>query len=102
MYLYGQGDVLLKQVSQLPSKAVPAANTRRIVLAHGEATGHVHAVDVSDAQEFRLGMARRFIKVVRGAIVTHEEHAAIPLPPGIYEVVQQREYSPEAIRNVED
>lgn len=32
----------------------------------------------------------------------HEEHDAHGLPAGFYEIVAQREYSPEAIRNVQD
>jgi hypothetical protein len=32
----------------------------------------------------------------------HDEHDAIHLPPGNYQVVRQREYTPEAIINVAD
>ena len=107
MNTYRQGDVLVRQVAQLPKDAQPVENTVRIVLAHGEVTGHAHAIDVAEAQEFTLkdaaGVVRRFLKVFeRGANVRHEEHATIPLPAGIYEITQQREYSPEAIRNVAD
>lgn len=106
MLFYRQGDVLLRQVAQLPTEAVPVANDSRVVLAHGEVTGHAHFVDAAGAREFRLaeaaGMVRRFLKVAGGATVVHEEHGAIPLPPGIYEILQQREYSPEEIRSVQD
>lgn len=106
MNLYRQGDVLLKQVVQLPAEAIPVENAERIVLAYGEATGHAHTVAAAAAEEFMLaeaaGVVRRFLKVVGDATVTHEEHAAIPLPHGIYEIVQQREYSPEALRRVVD
>jgi len=34
--------------------------------------------------------------------LTHQEHATIMVPPGVYERRIQREYSPEAIRNVAD
>lgn len=38
-----------------------------------------------------------------GAILEHEEHGAIVLDrPGIYRLPGQREYAPEAIRNVAD
>ncbi|MGH9523996.1 MAG: hypothetical protein ACRD3E_15850 [Terriglobales bacterium] len=37
-----------------------------------------------------------------GVRIVHEEHAPIVLPPGDYEIVRQREYSPEEIRNVAD
>jgi hypothetical protein len=32
----------------------------------------------------------------------HDEHDTIAIPPGNYKVIRQREYSPEAIRNVAD
>ena len=77
------------------------------MLAHGEVTGHAHAIDVAEAEEFTMaeaaGAVRRFLKVfATGGTVRHEEHAAIPLPAGVYEIVQQREYSPEEIRRVAD
>ncbi len=39
---------------------------------------------------------------MNGATFVHEEHGPVTLPPGDYKVVIQREYSPEAIRNVAD
>ncbi|OGT54434.1 MAG: hypothetical protein A3E01_02990 [Gammaproteobacteria bacterium RIFCSPHIGHO2_12_FULL_63_22] len=39
---------------------------------------------------------------VEGVALDHEEHTRIVIPPGDYRIVQQREYSPEAIRNVAD
>ena len=46
---------------------------------------------------------QRYIRVPKdGASVQHQEHAAIALEPGDYEVVLQREYTPEAIRRVRD
>ena len=46
--------------------------------------------------------AERYLQVVETTALKHEEHATVPLPKGVYRVVQQREYSPEAIRNVAD
>lgn len=111
MKLYRQGDVLISQVAQLPEVAQPVEKGGKIVLAWGEVTGHQHRIendgDVAEAEEFTMkdaaGAVRRFLKVFDlGATVKHEEHAAIALPPGIYEITQQREYTPEAIRNVAD
>lgn len=45
---------------------------------------------------------RRFLFVDRPCVLTHQEHGPIALAPGSYEVIRQREYSPEAIRNVAD
>ena len=108
MSMYRQGDVMIRLVNALPSKATPVDNTHlgRIVLAYGEVTGHAHAIALSEASEYTMqdaaGAVRRFLDVTSGATVVHEEHAAIPLPAGVYEIIQQREYSPQAIRNVAD
>lgn len=106
MNIYRQGDVLIRQVAELPANATPVENPTRIVLAYGEVTGHAHAIAPDEAVEYTIadaaGAVRRFLAVASAATVKHEEHAAIPLPAGVYEIVQQREYSPEAIRNVAD
>lgn len=104
---YRQGDVGLRAIKALPDGAEPVDNAGRIVLAHGEVTGHAHAVDATKAREFTMRDAgnsvRRFLEVVSGgAEVKHEEHAAIPIPPGIYEIVQQSEYDPMEVRQVAD
>jgi hypothetical protein len=44
----------------------------------------------------------RFLEVVEPVALRHEEHAPIDLAPGVYQVIQQREYSPEEIRRVAD
>jgi hypothetical protein len=104
---YRQGDVGITRVAALPANATPVENTSRIVLAYGEVTGHAHALAPGEAREFTFaeagGIVRRFLEVFDlGATVLHEEHAPISLPPGFYEITQQREYTPEAIRNVAD
>jgi hypothetical protein len=107
MKIYRQGDVLIRQIKSLPKSAKDITHPGRIVLAYGEVTGHAHALAEGEAQEYTMADAgsavRRFLKIVgKNAAVRHEEHAPIPLPPGLYEIVQQREYTPEAIRNVAD
>lgn len=100
--MYRQGDVLLVPVGSLPDGATPhpVAN-HLIVLAQGGAGGHRHVI-ASDA--VRLHTWRRtivlddddfdpqFIEVEEPCLVTHEEHAPIALPPGLYRVVLQREF----------
>lgn len=106
--MYRQGDVLLRRVDAIPAAAAAEkTDNGRVVLAYGEVTGHAHAIAESEAQSFSMpaaaGVVQRFLAVASsGATLRHEEHSAIELPPGIYEIVQQREYSPEAIRNVAD
>lgn len=100
---YRQGDVLVQLVGQLPSelKDVPRDNGR-IVLAYGEVTGHAHAITNRIARFYENTTGDRFLKLDKPAALTHEEHGTINLPAGNYRVIRQREYSPEAIRNVAD
>jgi hypothetical protein len=99
--LYRQGDVLIRRIAKLPTQKATARPAGNIL--DGEVTGHVHRVeDVATAEvlEIENGL---FLRVgTDGCRIVHEEHGPITLPPGNYEVVRQREYSPEAIRNVAD
>lgn len=104
-----QGDVLLIAIDAIPAGAKDVTPEDRIVLAHGEVTGHAHALYEPLTKTKPAGKARawdagaeRFLQVVTETPVRHEEHGHIPVPPGNYKIVQQREYSPEAIRNVAD
>jgi hypothetical protein len=98
--MFRQGDVLLVPVAaeRLPANFRPPPRDARgrLVLALGEATGHAHAVAAPDADLLAGPDARdeRFLRIVTDAQLTHEEHAAIPLPAGLYRVVRQREYAP--------
>lgn len=106
--MYRQGDVLVRKVDKIPEAAKLEPKAARVVLAYGEVTGHAHAIAQALARAYTMEQAgiaaRRFLEVVgkRGAQLRHEEHAPIALPPGLYEITIQREYSPEAIRNVAD
>jgi hypothetical protein len=99
--MYRQGDVLIVPVNELEKVPLEAG---RIVLAHGEATGHAHVVEgeatflAADLED----LERRFLLIEAEAMVVHDEHDTITLPPGAYEVRRQREYQPEAPRFVAD
>ncbi len=85
--LYRQGDVLIRRIADLPKQKVAKLTTG--ILAEGEVTGHAHRIEDLAAAEV-------------GVRIVHEEHAPITLAAGNYEVEVQREYSPQAIRNVAD
>jgi hypothetical protein len=103
MKMYRQGDVLLKKVRAIPTSAARQEVKDRIVLAYGEVTGHAHAIHDIDSVDVFVGKNGELYLSVKGDVaLRHEEHAAIALPPGNYERVIQREYSPEEIRNVMD
>lgn len=103
MKQYRQGDVLIEKVRvrKLNGKSVPRDNGR-IVLAYGEVTGHAHAICEQEAELIELETGERFLLSGAGMRIVHEEHKAIAIPPGTYRVTRQREYAPEAIRNVAD
>lgn len=98
--MFRQGDVLLRRIDKIPEglHTVPRENGR-VVLAHGEVTGHAHAIDSSEVAFLAADVAeleRAFLLVEEEVAVVHEEHDTITLPPGSYEVRRQREYSPAA------
>ncbi len=105
MTMYRQGDVLVVRIESLPNQATPLApEAGRVILAHGEATGHCHSVDATVARLFAVsGVEDRFLEVAAPVALLHQEHDAITLEPGIYRIVRQREYSDEdEIRRVAD
>ena len=104
---FRQGDILLVPIDDVPrnAKAVRRENGK-LILAHGKVTGHHHAfdVDVTNVELVTKEGPEQLYLMVHGvtAPLTHQEHATIDVAPGVYEVRRQREYSPEAIRNVQD
>jgi hypothetical protein len=95
-----QGDVILRKVR--PCKVTGAPTL--LILAVGEESGHAH---VLRAVEVKQG-EQRFVVVPEAAPVhvTPDtmawRHAPITVPPGTYEVVIEREYTPTVVRRVED
>lgn len=100
MAQYRHGDLLLERVDFPPVDLTPTS-TR--VLAEGENTGHAHRVD-QQARILRDDGWTRFVHAQGPTALTHEEHARIDLPPGLYRIVRQREFLPESwqSRYVED
>jgi len=99
---YRQGDILITAVDSIPDGAKLLRRTKAgVVLAHGSATGHTHAIAAQSAQLRELD-GRRYLSVPRGASLTHDEHDTIRLAPGLYEVTRQREWADEMVRGVED
>lgn len=127
-----QGDVLLIPVDLLPAECteiLPDGN--RIVLAHGEVTGHAHAIydhaadadpvarhidnrteatEIADtalagakARLWQTPNGARFLEVSVSVTLRHEEHTAHTVPPGIYKLPRQVEYTPQrSLRRVTD
>jgi len=113
--LYRQGDVLIERILTIPTSAKKQRQSARIILAHGEVTGHHHALETADPadwwKEGEISTANQkpttlagelFVSLPAGGVVTHQEHSEITLPAGNYRIIRQREYAPEAIHNVAD
>ena len=99
-----QGDVLLVRVARLPKNATARASENgRIVLAHGEVTGHAHALAIKGSDGRRQSKVPAelfdsdrgtFLQVTgENVMLVHEEHTAHEIPPGIYRVPGQREWT---------
>lgn len=94
---YRQGDILLVPVEKIPDglNEIPRRQGR-IILAEGEATGHLHMIEAPEATFLAQDIEEiegRFIAVEQEVALTHPEHRTIQIAPGFYEVVRQREYT---------
>ncbi len=98
---YRQGDVAASKVEKLPKGSTKVLNEGKIILAYGEVTNHHHRFEDGGVALYEYE-GDKYIKVEAKANLRHEEHDLITFEPGIYKVIQQREYSPEAIRKVTD
>ena len=105
MAQFRQGDVMLVPADMVPdgARAVKREGDRT-VLAHGEATGHHHSFAAGAGVELlEAPSGDRFLRVERPAALEHQEHTTVDVPPGIFQVIRQREYDDaEEWRRVQD
>lgn len=104
-----QGDVLFVPINKLPAGARKKRDNGTV--AYGEVTGHSHHLASTTIDTEVLEIAQGLYVHVSDdglkldgniAKFVHEEHGTVALPAGDYQVVIQKEYSPEAIRDVQD
>lgn len=92
-----QGDILLLPVEKLPDGLTKIPRQHgRIVLAEGEATSHLHAIESPEALFLAEDLEQiegRFLQVEAEVALEHPEHATIQVAPGNYIVRRQRSYS---------
>jgi len=100
MKMYRQGDLLFKEVKAIPEGGKVRKSGH---ILEGEATGHIHRLaELEQAEVLEVGDGL-FVSVgENGVSIVHEDHKTIELPPGNFEVIRQREYAPDEIRNVCD
>lgn len=112
-----QGDVNLFKVDDRPVSGTP----KEVVLAVGSTSNHCHVVDAIEILEWE----KRYIHVAAGAVLRidgdPDRHAPIPfgvpveiydeatgemrtgeLPAGLWEVVGEREFGLDEIREISD
>lgn len=106
-----QGDVFIERIAEANITEPAKKEDGRTILAHGEVTGHAHAIAAPKVVKSKERTEQRQnapaivseLEIQQAlAELRHEEHGTIPLEEGAYRVTRQREYSPEAIRNVAD
>jgi hypothetical protein len=103
---YRQGDILIVPCASVPADTTPVPRENgKAILAHGEVTGHHHAIVDERAELVSAEQASELYLLVHGldpVKLTHQEHGTIEIPPGDYHVLRQREYAPEETRTVAD
>jgi hypothetical protein len=92
--LWRQGDILIADIPAIPEDAERLQSS---VLVTGEVTGHAHRVESLETVEVWEDYREKYLKVLDTTRILHEEHLPITLPPGIYRVWRQREYTPRGI-----
>ena len=125
-----QGDVMLIPVAALPAgcKHIEPEGGRRFVLAHGEVTGHAHAIyeftpdeqaeqQLAKAAEIAGAALERartrrtaqmwaspdgewYLEIRQPSTMRHEEHSAPAIPPGIYHAPVQVEAGPDNMARI--
>ena len=91
--IYRHGDVLIKRLEKLPAGVVNKKPSKQAVLAEGEATGHFHRLscDSASIQLLEHEMAR-YLVLSDTCRLTHEEHNALSIDSGVYEITMEREW----------
>lgn len=74
------------------------------VLAMGEFTGHHHRANGSDVAVYETETGQRYLEAPNGATITHEEHKAIEVPAGNFDMRIVTEVDPmsDELRAVRD
>lgn len=105
-FMIRQGDVLVMAAAAPKAEVLTPIPDEggRTILAHGEVTGHAHALSAVEAGLFSIpGSTNPYLNVgVDGALLRHEEHTQIPIAKGIHRVIRQKEYRYGESRRVED
>lgn len=96
MKLYRHGDLIFKQLNELPEKIKEVAvENNQFVLALGEVTGHKHVMTAEKEDDMRIfqdSQGHYILEVVKPTKLSHKEHATLEFEPGIYKMDNEREH----------
>jgi hypothetical protein len=92
MKQFRQGDVFITECA-IPKTAKKQDKVGRIVLEHGEVTGHAHAIYETEKTDLYLEGSRKWLELCFASEVKHEEHSTVNLPAGTYKVTRQITWS---------
>tara|TARA_B100000029_G_C16917548_1_gene720096 strand:- start:71 stop:373 length:303 start_codon:yes stop_codon:yes gene_type:complete len=95
MKLFRHGDLLIREVLEIPVSAVFVAGN---VIAQGEKTGHHHVLN-GFSQIFQMKDETKYFEAKEDLTLTHQEHNTIQIPVGKYIIEHEREYN--ALANIE-
>lgn len=100
-----QGDVTFNKTASVQGNEIKHSGS--FVLALGEKTGHKHVITVERPEYmsvFKTVKGEVYLELRMAGIITHEEHQAIVLDPGIYRVDKEREmdWFSKSVRQVID
>ena len=99
--VYGHGDVRIFPITVLP-EGLERFETNAV--AEGEVTGHAHRLDSNSEVFIDRKTNVRYLKVVAPSMLTHEEHHAREVPPGMYRIgiVRETDHIGKLTRRVAD
>lgn len=108
MNIYRHGDILVKNIKELPTDLKKLGKFKEFILAHGE-SGHSHRLQVLDrvATDFCVYQDKNgnyILDMKSDGKLTHEEHKEITIKKGIYFVGHEREFDAfsDEIKRVRD
>ena len=68
--MYRQGDVLLVKIDKIPKGAIEQEKQKLTILAYGEKTGHMHAINSDKIVEYKKEKDRYF-EIAGQVILSH-------------------------------
>lgn len=101
-----QGDLVIIPVDEIPKNIVETQpEGENHIVAHSE-TGHHHVVSARLAKLYVVSAMMSYLRVAEQVKLQHlrpyDTHETIALPKGDYQLLRQREGSPEGWRQVMD